>query len=348
MTKMRVGHWFFAAAVICSFGTASPRTAFAEPGSEENLARARELFSAATEQRDAGDARGALSKFQAAHELADNPITAVELGRTYVLLNMLVEACAMFDSVADMHRSPAAETPRSVQARHDAAQLSAEVGSRVPHLTVKIRGLASNVVVTLDRTPVPVSRLAGPLAVNPGIHNLSAMTSTGARVETDLNLVEGESRKVELTVPANSSASVSKSELPARSGHLPVALPSAPANPPTRVGGTTPLVYAGFGVGAVGFVVGGIAGALAVQKVSGLQASCQSVACIPAVNDGLESARTLGYVATISLVAAGAGVAAGIAGLLLGSPSIPSTTTGKPASAGAWASLGIGGIQGSF
>ncbi len=348
MMQTRVGHWFFAAAVICGIGTAGPRTAIAQPGSEENLARARELFSAATEQRDAGDAKGALPKFQAAHELAENPITAVELGRTYVLLNRLVEASVMFDSVARTRDPRAVETARAVQARHDAAELSAEMRSRVPRLTVKIRGLAPNVVVTLDGAPVSAAVLADTLALNPGSHRLSVTGATGGRAETDVNLLQGESREVELTVPTNGNASFAKNDPPARGGRPAAVAQSVPANPAAGVGGTTPLVYAGFGVGAVGFIVGGIAGALAVQKVSGLQASCQSVACIPAVNDELESARTLGYVATISLVAAGAGVAAGIAGLLLGSPSMPSTTTGKPASAGAWASLGIGGIQGTF
>ncbi len=285
--------------------------------------------------------------------LVQNPITAVELGRTYLLVNMLVEARATFDSVARMPVQPD-ETTRSKQARVDAAQLAADVEARIPTVTVKIREATPSVTIALDRAAVPVVVGAGPFALNPGTHKLVATTSIGSRAETNVAVTPGESREVELSVATVSNARAPTKETTAHvaSRQAPSPLQSTPSqSTPAPVvvssGGVAPLAYAGFGVGAAGFVVGGVVGALAIQKVSGLQTSCQSTACIPAVNDQLQSARTLGYVATVALVAAGAGVAAGIAGLLMGDTT-SRTTTGAPAPVGAWAGLGIGGIQGSF
>jgi hypothetical protein len=363
MRKARLSRWFLAAAVLVELCAGDPRVALGDQPTSENVVRARELFTAATEQRDAGDAKGALSKFEAAHMLVQNPITAVELGRTYLLVNMLVEARATFDSVARMPVQPD-ETTRSKQARVDAAQLAADVEARIPTVTVKIREATPSVTIALDRAAVPVVVGAGPFALNPGTHKLVATTSIGSRAETNVAVTPGESREVELSVATVSNARAPTKETTAHvaSRQAPSPLQSTPSqstpsqstpsqSTPAPVvvssGGVAPLAYAGFGVGAAGFVVGGVAGALAIQKVSGLQTSCQSTACIPAVNDQLQSARTLGYVATVALVAAGAGVAAGIAGLLMGDTT-SRATTGAPAPVGAWAGLGIGGIQGSF
>ena len=95
----------------------------AQPESAPDLARARELFAQGTDQRDAGDARGALEKLKAAHELAPNPVTAVELGRTYAMLGLLLEAREAFPSVAGLPAQPDASA-RSTQARQDAARLA--------------------------------------------------------------------------------------------------------------------------------------------------------------------------------------------------------------------------------
>ena len=347
MRKARVARWLFVGALTIDLYAVSLGTALGGPGPEENVARARELFTAATEQRDGGDAKGALPKFEAAYALARNPVTALELGRTYVLTGMLVEARAMFDSIANMPQQPD-ETPRAVEARHDAARLAGDIRSRVPSLTVKIGEGAPDVMVTVDGAVVPVAVLAGPLALNPGKHSVVATIDTGARAETTVPVVEGDVREVELKPAPLQNGGPTRRSAAAHANHEATSTTALPSTQVAeRSGPATLLAYAGFGVGALGFIVGGVAGAAAIQKVSGVEASCRSMACVPAVSDELESARSLGYVATAALIAAGAGVTVGIAGLLLRGSSADAST-GTRASVRAWAGLGVGGIQGSF
>ncbi len=123
---------FAGGVALAALVTTSPDAA-AQASDAQNLARARDLFVEATEAREAGDLAGALEKFKAAHDLAPNPITTIELGRTYTMEGMLLEAREAFLSVA---RIPvqADETPRATQARQDAAKLAEEATHQIDRI----------------------------------------------------------------------------------------------------------------------------------------------------------------------------------------------------------------------
>jgi hypothetical protein len=144
--------------------SAAARAQSPQPG---DLDRARELFVQATAQRDAGDARGALEKFKAAHDLATNPVTTLELGRTYAMLGMLLEARVAFQSTA---RIPVQtdETPRATQARQDAARLASDAQEQIDRIVDSAPIPASASPQTGDTRPAAsTSRIVAPAPTSP-------------------------------------------------------------------------------------------------------------------------------------------------------------------------------------
>ena len=75
--------------VVLAFG--APGVARADP-TEADLAQARELRNQGRELRAAGDLRGALAKFKAAHAVGQTAVTGIELARTHAALGEIVEA----------------------------------------------------------------------------------------------------------------------------------------------------------------------------------------------------------------------------------------------------------------
>jgi hypothetical protein len=134
-------------AVLALLGaTLFPAAARAQSPQPGGLDRARELFVEATAQRDAGDARGSLEKFKAAHDLATNPVTTLELGRTYAMLGMILEAREAFLSTARIPIQPD-ETTRATQARQDAARLAADAQEQIDRIVASAPTVASAPVV---------------------------------------------------------------------------------------------------------------------------------------------------------------------------------------------------------
>ncbi len=312
-----------------------PRTAGAQQPADD-VARARELFVQASELRDHGDLRGALEKFEAAHVLAVNPITTFELARTYGTLGMLVEARDAYASIARLP-AQAGETERATEARRDGPQAAEDLRRRIPMLSIKIAVPADALSVSLDDQPVPAAALVAPRAVDPGTHRLVATGAGGTRAVQTITVSEGESREVEVTLtPAAVPASAGEHE------------PRAWAPPRDHEGGGNhfgPFAYAGFGVGAAGFVVGTILAGATLSKASSISVDCGTTACVQGATDATHSARDLGTAAVVAYTLAAAGVGVGVADILLYKPG-PRTPSDQALRA--WIGVGAAGLRGSF
>jgi hypothetical protein len=314
----------------------APRTADAQQRPDD-VGRARELFVQAGELRDHGELRGALAKFEAAHVLAVNPITTFELARTYATLGMLVEARDAYASIARLPPQ-ADETERASEARRDGPMAADELRRRIPTLSIKIAVPADALSVTLDDQPVPAASLVEPRAVDPGTHHLVATGAGGARAEQTITVSEGESREVKLGVmPAAAPTPAA--------GLEPKAWAPPPA-PDARGNHLGPFAYAGFGVGATGFVVGTILAGATLSKASSISVDCGTTACVQGAKDATHSARDLGTAAVVSYTLAAAGVGVGVADILLYKPG-PSATASEHALR-AWIGVGAAGLRGSF
>ena len=346
-----------ALAHLVLFVVALPGRGLAQPGAAGDIVQARELFVQAMEERDSGNAKDALAKFKAAHTMAANPVTAIELGRTYAMLGMLVEARATLLPIADLPIQPE-ETSRAAEARRDAAPLADAIGRRIPMISVKVSGgRGSTRSITVDGTGVPVERLVPSLPLDPGPHVVIATDSTGARADAKIDLKEGELREVVLVIaepalPGANAVAVPPATLLPRGTPEPSA--SQSPEPSARVSGSGPTAIVGLGVGAAGFLTGAALGAVALSKISGIADTCSDVTCAQNAIDELRSARTLAYSSIISFALGGAGLVVGVVALLSGSNAGPSTATAVK-SRGArgpfvvpWVGPCAAGLRGSF
>jgi hypothetical protein len=156
---------------------------------------------------------------------------------------------------------------------------------------------------------------------------------------------EGESREVELAVPpAPAKAREPKVELPAQ-----VAPPTSPPVDATRPEGSGnhfgPFAYAGFGVGAAGFLSGSIFAAATLSKASSISTHCSTTACEQTGTDAAHSARDLGVAAVVSYTLSAVGVGVGVVDLLFYTRA-PATASDR--SLHPWIGVGAAGVRGSF
>lgn len=294
---------FFASAFFGGF-VATPERAFAQT-SASDLESARELYKQGKELRAAGDIKGALEKFKAGHALGQTPVTGLELGRAHMDLAQLLEAREVFLSIA---RLPVQsdEGEKSAGARTEAAQLAEQLRPRIPSLTVRVSGApaGSSPIVTVDGVTIPVAALGTPRKLNPGSHDVTAKSTGGVEERATIELKEGETKELPMTIKAASATETPPPSLPAedaRSGN-------------TRM---NPLVFVGFGVGVVGVAAGSVTGVMALSRASKVDAACGGkTTCPTSAKADVTAGRTLGTVSTISYIIGGAGVALGVYGLL--------------------------------
>jgi hypothetical protein len=309
--------------------------AWADEPSAGDIAQARELFNEGMKLRD-HDAAGALEKLRAAYALAHTPIIGLELGRTYEQLGKLVEARETYLSISRI-AVVSSETARSAKAREEADRLATKLRPRIPTLNIRVTGV-SDASVSVDGAAVPSEALAAPRPVNPGSHEIVASAAGGVTTKKTVDVAEGDSRDVELTL-------IAAAPPPTTAPVEPATTPTSPPPPETQSGGLSPLVYVGFGVAAAGLVVGGITGAIALSDASKVNSACHDLSCPTSIDGDLQTGRTMGNISTIAFIAAGAGAVAGIMGLVISHPSQEAPKTG---SVEPWIGLGSAGLRGAF
>ena len=140
-----------------------------------------------------------------------------------------------------------------------------------------------------------------PLPLDPGPHTIVVKAKAHQDVTTQLTLAEGEARRIEVTAGA-------ATEVP------------PPPPPALETGGrkVSPLVFIGFGVAAAGAAVGAITGLMTMGAADEAKTTCPNLLCSRKALDDIEAGRTLGTVSTVAFIAAGAGAALGVYGLVAG------------------------------
>lgn len=308
--------------------------------SASDLESARDLYKQARDLRTKGDLKAALEKFKGANALAATPITALELGRTYMQLGQLLEAREAFLSVSRL-KVQSDESERSAAARAEAAELAEQVRPKIPSLVVRV---PSGATVSVDGVTVPPDAVGLPRKLNPGAHEVSARMGEGSEDKKSVTLKEGESSEITLA-PKGDAPSVPPPSGPAvvdtRAGA------KVDAVPPKDAGGRSlhPLVWIGGGVAVAGIGFGTVAGIVTLSKKSTINDLCQGTRCTPAAESAVSSGRTWATLSTISFIVGGAGAAAAVVGFFL-------PTASKTKVTAALARVDVGprwlGVRGSF
>jgi len=305
------------------------------PGFVPSLARAAEpsavdaetalqLFKDGKSLREKGDLRASLEKFRAAYVLVETPLTALELGRTYVALGQLIEAREALLAVARMPPRKN-ESTKSIEARGESERLAAELRPRLASVTLRAQPRGASEPpprVIVDGLLVPAPTLGNPRLVNPGKH-LVVLEAGSEIVSTEIELREGESRELDLVLPPQ--AEPPQAPPPTSPSPKPPAPPvasPAPVKPATHDTARKATMVAGFGTAAVSVVAGSLTGILALSRAGSLKDACTPDGRCPSTSQSdLDAASTLGTVSNVMFGVAVVGLAVGTATYFLWKPS---------------------------
>ena len=184
----------------------------------------------------------------------------------------------------------------------EATDRARSLEGRLARLTVKLAASAPpDASVERDGVVLGAPSLGVPLPVDPGSHALVVKAKGHADTRADVVLAEGEAKTLAVDVGPVVEVPVAALALAAER---------------TQV---SPLVWAGFGVAAVGVVVGAITGAKALSAGSDAETACPDLRCRTAAFDDVESGRHMATVSTIAFIAAGVGASVGLYGLFVAS-----------------------------
>jgi hypothetical protein len=293
----------------------------------------------------AKDYAGALSAYQGAHAIMGVPTTGTAVARSLAALGQLVEAR---DAAVLVTRRPAQpnEPAPFVRAREAADQLAKDLAGRIPSVQITVAGppSSSEIRVTFDNEPVPQAVLKLPLKTDPGNHVVHASSTGFTDGSSTFSLKEGENATVVVKLDPSPVAPVAEAP-PATPNELPTApTPEAPRR-------LSPLVFVGFGVGAAGLVTGAVAGLAHLTQISDVKSDyCNgTTVCREGYQSAVDHAGPTATVSDIGFVVAGAGIAAGVVGLVLSARrAAPAREEGAAASVQPIFGVGSVGVKGRF
>jgi len=284
--------------------------------------RARALLLDGRDKLEAGDAESAVKAFQAAHAIMNVPTTGLDLVRGLMALGRFIEARTVALDVSRMPEAP--KEPRAfTKARKEAEKLAEALAERIPALVIKVNGPpAGKAKVTVDGAAVPAEALGLEWKVDPGEHTVEAKASGFQAERRTVQVDEGATLPVDLTLSASSSS---------------------PGDAPE--GKTPAWAWASGGVGILALGVG-VAFAVDYASVRGtVAADCPSGICDLAryddpAADALEARwnRDLGLAVGLGAVGL-VGIGAAIYGIAAGQPSEPEDTALAP-----WFAPGAAGV----
>lgn len=301
----------FVASTLGSALVTASTPAWAEP-SLSDRETARSLMDDGDAKRDKGDFKAALKSYEAADAIMHVPTTGLEVARAQAQLGLLLEARETLGRVMRLPPRPS-EPPPFTAARKTAETMSAELGARIPSVTVNVtNGEAGQpTVIVFDGEVVPPAAAQAPRKVNPGHHTVVARSGSLEKKQ-DVDVAERDSKTVSIDLKPQAAISGGggttggggEAEQPPSSSGGPSALPKV-------------LVYGGFGLGIVGIGAGAVTGLMSISKVNDVKKDCANDVCPPARQGDIDSAKSLGTISTIAFIAGGVGVGAGIIGLVL-------------------------------
>jgi hypothetical protein len=224
-----------------------------------------------------------------------------------------------------------AQAEGNVAIESEAEKRARVLEPKLPKLSIVLAGAAGSAPgaeVVRDGIVLGPASMGVPLPVNPGAHTLVVRAKDREDTTETVTIAEGETKRVELKLGAAKKVVAA-----------PVTSPAAKEN---ETGGTSPLVYLGFGVALVGVGVGSVTGILAIGRGSDAKNACPEGVCKTADDeDAAKGGQTLGTISTIGFIVGGVGAAVGIYGLVWGKPKSSASVAVSVGPTG-------GGLRGTF
>jgi hypothetical protein len=290
-------------------------------------AAAREQVKIGYQLAQEGKCEQALPHFVESLRLDAKAITLINLAQCEEKTGKLADALGHW---VDARARAQAEGNVAIEA--EAEKRAKALEPKLPKLTVTLAGAgaAPGVEVVRDGVVLGSVSMGVALPVNPGPHTLVVRAPDREDTTQNVTIAEGENKKVELKLGAAKKATA--------------AAPAAPRGDrkESEAGGTSSLVYIGFGVALVGVGVGSVTGILAIGRGSDAKANCQDGLCKQQEDlDAAKGGQTLGTISTIGFIVGGVGAALGVYGLVWGKPKSSASVAVSVGPMG-------GGLRGTF
>jgi hypothetical protein len=270
-------------------------TAAAAPSAAERDT-ARALMNEGDQLNDDGDVRGALARYQAAHEIMHVPTTGFDVARLQAKLGLLVEARASAMEVVNLPKA-ASEPEVFEQARRAAAALANELEPRVPSLRTTVAPAEANYSVTIDDVTLPRNARGVAFRTNPGPHSVRVSASGYVTSEQSVRLLEGEARTLAVELTSTLSiASAAPSDAEVERSAQSAASDSSDPGRAGRVRGAVALSISG----AV-LALGAATGILSLIETHTAAKGCVDKRCPVSSSESLSTANTLANIANVSI-----------------------------------------------
>lgn len=281
-------------------------TATAAAQHAHDPATAEALFSAAREDMARGDVREACRKFEESQRLDPAVGTVINLAACLEKLGKLSSAWEKWQQ-AQRLLAPTDERLATVVQRAKA------VDQRLPRLTIRLAPNSPlSVTVLRDGVQLGSVALSVPLPVDPGLHVLVVRAPGYEDRRYEIDMREGEQREITLAVAAEKQPAKPTAPSPTPQ---PVAPPPASKDPKPSANAQPILGYALLGTGAAAAIVGGVAGIVALNKKSDMDADCSTRGgqreCGAAGLSAADSGKTYATVSNIAFAVAALGLGAG-------------------------------------
>jgi phenylpyruvate tautomerase PptA (4-oxalocrotonate tautomerase family) len=296
-----------------------------------------------------GRYEAALGKFQRAYDTAKVPRLAVWLAKTQLKLGHLVAAYELYRQATNFEKGDLWIGTTQQEAQQEAEEELRALQTRIPRLTVRVKGAnPSDVSLKIDDVDVPSTLIGVERFADPGQKQIVGRAGD-KEVREQATLVEGESKEVVLTFPQPAAVPVPPTTTDTapkrRIGGTVASTPSATTEGESRISqGKTQRTWGwvSLGVGAAGTVLGVTTGILVVADHRPMNTNCPNHQCKPTYWSDANTYDTLRHLSTAGFIVAGVGAATGIT-LLLTSPEHES----KP-SVGLWVAPASAGLKGMF
>ncbi|MGA3121238.1 MAG: hypothetical protein ABSF69_10775 [Polyangiaceae bacterium] len=289
----------------------SPAQASDAPSAAE-LNSARELFTDAERDEDAGRWQEALDKLRRVAHVKQTAGVRYHVALCEERLGFLAEAWEDYRS---------AQAQATGEGANDVLRLVGPVlgtlGPRVPHLAIHIVPDSADATVTVDGAPLARSSLGDPTPINPGLHRIEAAAAGRTTVRTTVSLREGDSTVFDIALVEVVPPIATGPSVPIRAP-----APDVPAFGGAAAGATTAASAGLAAFGVVAFVVAGTVRGGAIRQCRSL-ASANPDAC-----EGLKNGvRAWDWTAAAAWGAAG--VSGIVAAVLWSRPSRHATSSGR-------------------